>query len=341
VLDTTVTGLTNGTSYTVQLRAVNADGPSAAGTADPATPVGVAGAPTILGQVTGNGSIQLSFGAPADNGGSAITYYQVSTDGGQNWNYALPYQDSPLTVNVSGLANGTAYQLQLRALNDQGNGAVATASSATPSTTPGAATNLTAVAGNGSARLSFSPPADNGGAYIRSYEYTVDGGDHWLTLNVDQLGLAKANKSKLTPTTYTATVTGLTNGSQYTFQVRAVNVNGGGAASDPVSVSPMAPPVAGVHLNGAATQVVAVGSTVTISGTAAAGSSVRIYFHQRGETGYLLRRTLTATSAGTFSTSYVAGDDYRYYAQVGTTMSDGVLTQVAPTVTGPSSQTVK
>ena len=82
VLNTEVGGLHNGTSYMLQLRAVNADGPGAAGTADPVTPLGLAGAPTILGQVTGNGSIQLSFAAPADNGGSPVTHYQVSSDGG-------------------------------------------------------------------------------------------------------------------------------------------------------------------------------------------------------------------------------------------------------------------
>jgi sugar lactone lactonase YvrE len=343
VLDTAVTGLTNGTSYTVQLRAVNADGPGAAGSADPATPLGVPGAPSILGQVTGNGSIQLSFSAPTDDGGSPISYYQVSTDDGKNWNYALPYQDNPLTVNVSGLDNGISYRLQLRALNDQGNGAVATASTATPSTLPGAPTGLTAVSGNASARLSFTPPTDNGGAYISSYQYTFDGGGHWLTLDVDQLnGVAKNAKNKLTQPTYTATLAGLTNGRQYTVQIRAVNVQGGGTSSDPVSVSPVAPvPPTTVKINGPAAQVVGAGSTVTIAGTAPAGSSVKIYFHERGQTGYVLRRTLIASKSGTFNTSYVANDDYRYYAQVGSTVSDSVLTQAAPTVAGPLSQVVK
>ncbi|MDQ2838125.1 MAG: fibronectin type III domain-containing protein [Actinomycetota bacterium] len=338
----TVSGLTHGTTYAVQVRAVNAGGPGAAATANDADPTDVPSAPQAVAATSADKSLDVQFQAPSSDGGLTITKYQASVDG-TKWTDVATTAGSGagvLDTSVDGLTTGTPYTVQLRAVNADGPGAAGTADPATPLGVPGAPTGLTATAGNGSARLSFSPPADNGGSDISSYQYTVDGGDHWLTLNVDQLpGVIKSN---LTPMPSTATVTGLTNDRQYQLQIRAVNAQGNGTASDPTSVTPAAPvPPVMVRINGAATQVVPVGSTVTISGTAAAGSSVRIYLRQRGQTGYVLRRILTATGSGTFSTSYVAGDDYRYYAQVGSTVSGSVLTQVAPTVTGPLSQTVK
>ena len=337
VLDTTVGGLTNGTAYTVQLRAVNADGPSEAGTADPATPVGVPGAPTVLGQVTGNGSIQLSFADPADNGGSAITYYQVSSDDGANWNYAVPYKNDPLTVNVSGLTNGTAYRLRLRALNDVGNGTVVIAGSATPSTTPDAPTDLTAVSGDASATVSFSPPADNGGAGITDYQYTLDGGEHWSSFP----SAITFNQPHLTDK-LSVPVTGLTDGTEYSLEVRAVNVQGGGTPSAAVSISPQAPVSSvPVSISGSAIKSVAFNTPVTISGAAPTGSTVQIYFRGRGQTSFVLRRSLVIGKSRTFSTAYTAVDDCQYYAQVGSSKTPVVLTRISPTVAGAAVQVVK
>lgn len=334
VLDTKVSGLTNGTAYTVQLRAVNVDGPGAVGTADPATPVGVSAAPTILGQVIENGSIQLSFSAPTDDGGSPVSYYQVSTDGGVTWNYAFPYQDDPLTINVSGLTNGTAYRLQLRALNDVGDGVAAIAPAATPSTQPGAPTGLTAVAGDKSATVSFTPPSDNGGASITGYEYTTNGGDTWLPLPLT-IDVRRPDFSSR----ITAQLTGLVNGVEYTVQVRAVNVDGGGAASDAASLTPKSP--VALKLDGAASRVVGAGTTVKLTGTVAPGSSVQIMQRLRGHSGYSLLKTVPGTAQGTFSVSFVANDDSTVYAQLGAARSNSESVQVAPTVAGPASTTVR
>jgi hypothetical protein len=94
-------------------------------------------------------------------------------------------------------------------------------------------------------------------------------------------------------------------------------------------------------LNGAAHQVVPLRTVVPISGTAPAGATVGIFFHRRGEVGYHQGRTLTAGANGAFSTSYVATDDYRYYAAIGNAASASVLTQIRPTVNGPAARIVK
>lgn len=87
----------------------------------------------------------------------------------------------------------------------------------TPTVTiPGAPQNVTAVAGDRSAVVSFSPPANNGGSSVLSYIVTSSPG-----------GVAISGSSS------PITVTGLTNGVSYTFTVKAVNSAGAGTDSTP------------------------------------------------------------------------------------------------------------
>ena len=93
---------------------------------------------------------------------------------------------------------------------------------------PGAPRNLTAVGGNGEVVLSWDAPASDGGAEITDYEYRINGQNHWISIGS-------------TETTYT--VTGLDNGTAYTFQVRAVNRIGTGRVPNQAEATPEAPEV--------------------------------------------------------------------------------------------------
>lgn len=86
---------------------------------------------------------------------------------------------------------------------------------------------LTATAGNTQVNLSWTAPHD-GGSPITKYEISVDSGA-WTSV-----GLVTSH-----------TVTGLTNGTTYTFKIRAVNSVGNGAESNAVSATPAAPPTGG------------------------------------------------------------------------------------------------
>ena len=98
-----------------------------------------------------------------------------------------------------------------------------------PSTSvPGAPRNLAAVAGDGEVVLSWDAPENDGGAAITDYEYRINGQNPWISTG---------------STETTHTVTGLVNGTEYTFQVRAVNRVGMSFAPSQVETTPEAPEV--------------------------------------------------------------------------------------------------
>ncbi|MEN9797556.1 MAG: hypothetical protein RL653_1252, partial [Pseudomonadota bacterium] len=140
-----------------------------------------------------------------------------------------PQGNTPGTpVTVTGLTDGVSVSIRLRAVNDVGPGAPSLPVSVTPHppTVPDAPINLSAVAGQGQATLSFTAPYDGGSAILR-YEVRVGSGGTFAPANQAAPGSP-------------ITVTGLTNGVAVDLSVRAVNAVGAGAAST-VSVTPVTP----------------------------------------------------------------------------------------------------
>ena len=223
----TVTGLTNGTPYTFKLRAVNSVGGGTPSANVVATPTGLPNAPTGLSAAPRDSQVSVAFTPPSDNGGTAITNYQYSTDG-LTWTAFAP-ADTASPVTVTGLTNGTPYDIQLKAVNAGGAGAESTIVTSTPVTTPNAPTNLSATPGSDEASITFTLPSSNGGSTITNYEYTLNGGTNWTAF-------APAT------TTNSVKITGLTNGTTHTIGLRAVNVVGPGTASANVTVTPIPNP---------------------------------------------------------------------------------------------------
>jgi predicted RNA-binding protein with TRAM domain len=266
-LTCTVTGLTNGTSYTFSVKAANARGDSVASASSTAViPVTTPSAPTSLVATAGDAAATITFAAPSSTGGASITNYKYSTDG-VNWKLLSPVQAaSPVTISeqsnsTARLVNGTVYQIKLRAVNSAGDGLESDAVSVTPvfsATTPGAPTNVVAIAGNASASIEFTAPSSTGGADITNYKYSTDGG-------ISFTALVPASTS--TP----IVITGLVNGTTYQVKLRAVNSVGDGTASSTVSVTPTVGVVLAVP--GAPTNVVATTGNASASVAFTAPSS--------------------------------------------------------------------
>ena len=128
-LNTNISGLTNQQSYQVRVRARNSDGWGAWSVISSGTPLGVADAPTGLSSVSGNNRLALSWSAPANNGGYAITDYDIQYRArtGQTWGSWTSWQASTVSTSTSttinsGVVNGTTYQVRVRAVNSAGDG---------------------------------------------------------------------------------------------------------------------------------------------------------------------------------------------------------------------------
>ena len=219
----TVTGLTNGDSYTFTVTATNGTGTGPASSASNAVvPATVPGAPTIGTATRGNAQAKVTFTAPASDGGSSITSYTVTaTDSTTPGNGGQTKSGTSSPITVTGLTNGNRYTFTVTATNGAGTGpASAPSNAAVPATLPGAPTIGAATRGNAEAKVAFTAPASNGGSAITSY--TVTARDSTTPGNGGQTKTGASSP---------ITVTGLTNGNSYTFTVTATNGIGTGPAS--------------------------------------------------------------------------------------------------------------
>jgi hypothetical protein len=146
---------------------------------------------------------------------------------------------------VSGLTNGTAYTFKVVATNAIGDGPASSASNTvTPSapTVPGAPGTPTASAGNAQATVSWTAPSSDGGSAITNYTVTSMPGNKTCT---------KASAP------LSCTVSGLTNGTAYTFKVVATNAIGDGPASAASNqVTPTEPPPGDLFTGIAPTRII-------------------------------------------------------------------------------------
>ncbi|MGC5629130.1 Ig-like domain-containing protein [Georgenia sp. Z1344] len=225
----TWSGLSNGTSYTFRVRAHNgADEPSEwspwSQAVVPAGPPTAPGTPDvqrvdspIAAQITG------SF-APADANGSPITGYEVVIfqDGAEFSRFTT--QSTSFTQDAP---EGHDYSVAVSATNDVDQGPASPRSGTVRSfiqpTAPGTP-SVTATGSDGQVTLDYGA-ADPRGDEIERYEYSMNGGG-WQTLSGDSVG-------------------GLTNGSSYTFRVRACNTYCGepsGASSAAIPYGPFGEP---------------------------------------------------------------------------------------------------
>ena len=221
----TVHNLTNGTGYSFTVLATNAVGNSSPSASAGATPATVPGAPTDITGSGGDGQTTVSWTDPVSNGGSTITLYTVSAEpGGASCTVSGANASSCV---VDGLTNGTAYTFTVTATNATGIGPASQPSeTVVPVTVPEVPTAVTGAPGGGEVTVTWTPPASDGGSTTPP-TYTVT---------------AEPGGETCTTTGTSCLITGLTNGTAYTFVVTASNTIGTGETSTPSSaVTPIAP----------------------------------------------------------------------------------------------------
>lgn len=186
----------------------------------------VPGAPGIVsatdvgtGRAYNNGAVTVVLSAPTYTGRLPITSYTVTPSSGS------ASSGASTTQTVTGLLSATNYTFTAYATNAVGNSPTAGPTGAvlvtTVPATPGAPSGTP---GNNEATISWSAPA-NGGKTITGYTVTSSPG----SITASTTGTS-------------VTVTGLTNGTAYTFTVYATNANGNSATSpSSPSITPVNP----------------------------------------------------------------------------------------------------
>ena len=194
----------------------------------PPPPNPTAPAAPVLATATGGvASISLSWTTPAD-GGSTITGYEIwrgTASGGESLVTTVGVQNGYVDTVVD---PGTTYWYQVAAVNAVDAGPRSNELSAALIEPPSAPTLLGAPA-DGAVALSWTEPADDGGSTVTAYNVyrRVGAGPEGL--------LATTGAGETTYVDFA-----VTNGTQYTYRVRAVNAAGPGAFSNAVPVTPTA-----------------------------------------------------------------------------------------------------
>ncbi|MBO2550250.1 fibronectin type III domain-containing protein [Shewanella algae] len=287
----TVSGLSNGTNYSFIVSASNIAG------------TGPASSPSNT--VTPKANQTISFNNPgAQSFGTTPTLAATASSG------LTPVFSSTTTGVCTITASGTLTFVTTGNCSidaDQaGDGSYNAAPTVTQSFTvnavvPGAPTSVNAVASDASATVSFSAPASTGGAAISSYTVTSSPG-----------GLTASGAGS------PLTVSGLSNGTDYSFTVSASNTAGTGPTSSPSNtVTPKASQSISFNNPGAQS----FGTTPTLTATASSGLAPVFSSNSTGVCTITTTGTLSFVSAGSCSINADQAGDSGYNAAPTVTQS--------------------
>jgi titin len=252
-----------GAVHTFRIRAVNAEGPGshiqspAIAPGAPGTPgaadLSVDDAPS-LNPSPGRTQITLSMTGSTGNTNATTQWeysYRVGFGRYSPWTYANTGAEfNPSAINpIDGLRNGVSHTFRIRAVNPGGlAGPELVSPSARPGVAPPAPLGLSATPGDRQITLSWTSQGSGGPTITR---WQVCGGatppaGTQLDCNADDdwadIRRSNSRTTSHTINTVLGTHTPLTNGTSYTFQVRARNSIGGGAPAQTYPATPGKPP---------------------------------------------------------------------------------------------------
>ena len=187
---------------------------SVSGAAVPNSPTGVTAQPI-------DGGLSISWTPPVYGGSSPITSFTASTAG----HSCVATGAYATSCVISGLTNGTAYNVRVVATNEVGTSPISAPATATPAGVPTTPTNFAGTPGNGTVTLTWGGSTGNGSpvtAYVIAVVDTVH--KQW----------SYTEFCSSSP----CLVEGLLNGQDYKFSAKAQNAMGTSSATSQITVNP-------------------------------------------------------------------------------------------------------
>jgi fibronectin type 3 domain-containing protein len=277
------------------------------------TPLGTPSEPQNLQATSGDSWINLTWDAPSDEGGSAVTNYRIYKGTISGSEVFLMEIGDVLHYNDTAVDNGVTCFYKITAKNGVGEGVLSTGTSATPRGLPSAPHNLQAASGDSYIHITWEAPSDIGGTPITNYR-----------IYRDEIFLIEIGNV----TNYNNT--GLTNDQTYTYNVSAKNAVGEGPLSTEVSGTPVAPIVVTVPTAPGNLQVIAGDGQVVLTWTAPTsdgGSVITGYKVYRGtSTGNLTLLTTLGNVLTYTDPSVTNGQKYFYKVTAQNAVGEGSQT---------------
>ena len=227
----------NSKAYAITAQGVNALG---TGTASDSVSAPAISSPAQIASVTavrGVGTLTVSWTEPT---GNYLSYdVQCSSDSGTTWTATCTrgtgsVDGTTYIETLTGVSDSTAYTVRVRAKNNMGT--AAWRQSAAIPVEPARIASITVSRGNGNLALSWTVPASNG-VTISGYDIQCsnDSGATWTATCTRGTGTTSNS-------TYSETLTGVSNSTAYTVRARAKNANATGPWRESAAIAALAAP---------------------------------------------------------------------------------------------------
>ena len=226
----TVSGLEDGVIYKFRIRALNAGGGGSE--SSEAAAASLPAKPASFTAWAGNRHAVLEWDGPDDPTLTGYEYTQRKAGGTfeTDWTHIpVPVHRKPkMRYSAITLENGTVYAFKLRAVNDSGASSVAGIAEVTPAAVPDMPVDFTATGRAGHVALAWKDPENPA---ITGWRYRYKSvGDFGEWIDIPDSGAGTTGYA----------VTGLTAGTAYYFQIRAVAAAGAGPPSEIREATPQA-----------------------------------------------------------------------------------------------------
>ncbi len=316
----TVSGLTLGVTYTIQVTATNAAGTSVASLASPpVTPATSTGAVENLSVLPGDETLAVSWVAPAclalNTCGTFVDYKVFTKTSGDEYLLKATITDSAtISTAIAGLVNGTQYDVKVTVTTSTSPPSADALAQQVPATVPSAPTDVTVSRLTATTvSVGWSAPSSDGGQPITGYTVTATPSDASAAVTA-------------TPTLTSVTLI-LDIDKTYTITVKATNLMGDGTNSTASAAVTMGLVAQSITVVPDATTMTA-GSKILLSSSGSSGTGAKTFAVSPDDPCTVSGAALTATRIGACTVTVTIAADALNAAAT----SDGVSVTVTPAV---------